>query len=278
METCSYYQDDKRFDGNIKDLTRTLRVNCAGYDSASRRVPYQYIRKDYYLQLMDRGHLTIGDDGTLFSEQQFIIHRPNKLTIYQCDSNFQYYWIHFTGSNVEQILKECGLKTDQIYTVSPKCMNHVSQLFSSIFDEFTLRKPGYDAVVAARCHELLAQLYRGITEDNQHTTNRQLYRSLHHIHSHLNSSLSVSELAHIAGMSISNFRSLFHKSLGCSPRDYILNLRLDKASVYLLESNLRISEIAPLCGFQDPLYFTRVFTKRCGVSPTQFRKSGASRP
>lgn len=53
---------------------------------------------------------------------------------------------------------------------------------------------------------------------------------------------------------------------------YLLNVRLKKAQNYLINTSLCVYEIAVMCGFESAYYFTNVFKKRYGVTPTEFRK------
>lgn len=68
-------------------------------------------------------------------------------------------------------------------------------------------------------------------------------------------------------------RKLFKKEVGLTPLEYMTQLRMKRACVLLTmqgAENYSISEIAQLCGFDDPLYFSRVFKKKYGVSPSAF--------
>ena len=69
-------------------------------------------------------------------------------------------------------------------------------------------------------------------------------------------------------------RKLFKKEMGRSPLEYLTDLRMNRARELLLDGTrkLPIAEVAEACGFSDALYFSRVFKKRFGSSPTQFRQ------
>jgi AraC-like DNA-binding protein len=74
-------------------------------------------------------------------------------------------------------------------------------------------------------------------------------------------------------MSPNYFCSLFRKKAGLSFNSYVNQTRLE-ASVYLLEhTDQRISEIADNSGFRDSVYFTQVFKKAYGCSPSEYRKN-----
>ena len=71
-------------------------------------------------------------------------------------------------------------------------------------------------------------------------------------------------------------RKLFKREIGVTPHGLLSDTRLQAAAVRLSSaepSETSISEIAHLCGFREPLYFTRMFKKKYGVSPSQFQQA-----
>ena len=81
------------------------------------------------------------------------------------------------------------------------------------------------------------------------------------------------ELMKIAGLRKSAFSAAFRKVTGTTPLRYITRSRLEKARDLLLESDLPVSAVAEMCGFSDPLYFSRCFRKQFLSSPRQYRQS-----
>lgn len=76
-------------------------------------------------------------------------------------------------------------------------------------------------------------------------------------------------------------RKRFKKELGVTPLEYMTNLRMKKAETLLTamdSGGYSIGEIAEQCGYEDPLYFSRVFKKRFGCSPSRFAKDRAAEP
>ncbi len=72
-------------------------------------------------------------------------------------------------------------------------------------------------------------------------------------------------------------RKLFKKETGLTPLEYMTNLRMKKAETMLSamwSKEWSVSEIAQMCGFEDALYFSRVFKKYYGCSPSNYAKNG----
>lgn len=86
--------------------------------------------------------------------------------------------------------------------------------------------------------------------------------------------LTVSSLAKHVGLERSYFAKLFADELHQTPHQFLLRYRLEKASRLLTHTDLPIADVAASAGFQDPVYFTRVFRKHIGCPPSDFRKHG----
>lgn len=94
---------------------------------------------------------------------------------------------------------------------------------------------------------------------------------IHHVHTHLDEHLNITDLAHLSGMSPSHFSRLFKKSVGMSPHRYILSQRVRLAKQLLDETNLPLSNIALECGFYDHSHFIVQFRRFTGITPKGYR-------
>ncbi len=94
-----------------------------------------------------------------------------------------------------------------------------------------------------------------------------------YINRHFNENIHIEKLAEHANFSVAHFINLFKAEYGETPKQYITTLRL-KNAIYLLEkTDYSISDISEMCGYSDPLYFSRVFKKYMGISPNTARKN-----
>src|SRR5215475_2513142 len=94
---------------------------------------------------------------------------------------------------------------------------------------------------------------------------------LDHIHTHLEDSLTVIELAGMVSMSPQHFANLFRQSTGLAPHRYVLGRRIERAQHLLTTTNLSLSEITLESGFASQSHFTDVFRKMLGTTPRRYR-------
>ncbi|OZQ81556.1 AraC family transcriptional regulator [Paenibacillus sp. VTT E-133291] len=108
-------------------------------------------------------------------------------------------------------------------------------------------------------------------ENDSSPNQRMVDEALAYIKLHYMNSLTLGELAERHAMSINRFSYFFHKYTGLRPIDYVVNYRMERACDFLKAGNFPIHEIAERVGYDNPLYFSRLFKKKFGVSPSAYR-------
>ncbi|MEV6794691.1 AraC family transcriptional regulator [Streptomyces sp. NPDC051320] len=84
--------------------------------------------------------------------------------------------------------------------------------------------------------------------------------------------LTIAEHAARHGMTPNELRNAVRNGAGCSPKDYLLGIRLGRAKELLAATDLPVAAVARRVGYHDPAYFSRLFTRRVGTPPVVFRK------
>jgi AraC family transcriptional regulator len=92
-------------------------------------------------------------------------------------------------------------------------------------------------------------------------------RVLELIHAALDARLTIERLASEAGLSPAHFARAFKESMGQSPHQFLLSLRLERARRMLEATGTTLSDIAHRSGFADQAHFTRAFKRSYGVTP-----------
>ena len=89
-----------------------------------------------------------------------------------------------------------------------------------------------------------------------------------------NPNLMLSDAANVAGMSNSRFSTVFAQEMGVTFTEYLTGLRMGKAKELLRATNLRSSEISSAVGYSDRHYFSYLFKKNTGMTPSEYREQG----
>ena len=91
------------------------------------------------------------------------------------------------------------------------------------------------------------------------------------MHNKFDENLSVDDYADICNLSSSRFTHIFTKTLGISPKQYLIKIKIEKAIELLENTELPIARIAELVGIADCNYFSRIFKKHTSHSPKFYR-------
>ncbi|MBR4666802.1 MAG: helix-turn-helix transcriptional regulator [Lentisphaeria bacterium] len=99
----------------------------------------------------------------------------------------------------------------------------------------------------------------------------ELENAVQLIHQHKFEKLSLDELAQSCHCSRSSFEKKFRRVFGTPPGQYLLNLRLSAAETMLRETDDSCAQIAEVCGFANQFIFSRLFSRRYGIPPRDYR-------
>ncbi|OEU96975.1 helix-turn-helix domain-containing protein [Streptomyces oceani] len=128
------------------------------------------------------------------------------------------------------------------------------------------RNPLLEIECAAAVHELLVALRRARADTT--ADGRPL---LHALARDAFLPLSIAEHATRLGLTAAELRTAVRGAAGCSPKDYLLGIRLARAQELLVGTSLSVAAVARRVGYTDPAYFSRIFARRIGTAPVRFR-------
>jgi len=105
----------------------------------------------------------------------------------------------------------------------------------------------------------------------------QTRKAIERVHSFLEDNyadkhLSLQQVADHTGFSKNYLSNLFKQETGTTIWNYLVDFRMKKAREMLLNTDLKMYEIADRLGYSEQIYFSRIFKERCGLSPSEFKK------
>jgi len=113
--------------------------------------------------------------------------------------------------------------------------------------------------------------------DQQHPVYEKVAAAVKYLHQNYAQTVTMTELVKLTGLSVAQLERNFHKIFSLTPRQMMVKIRLDAASVLLAEPDLSITEIALSCGYQDHSAFSRVFKATVNMTPSEYRELLLSR-
>ena len=158
-----------------------------------------------------------------------------------------------------------------ILIVPAEALNRIVQLAEESLEEQERHSPGFQLAVLEKL--LAAERLVFLHGQDPGSAEGKIARSLQFIKDNFTRDITLKDLAGLTKMSVSYYRRTFHSLLGISPIDCLLDYRLRQAAAMLSETTLPIGAIALKTGFNDPNYFSRLFTARKGRTPRNWRIS-----
>ena len=151
---------------------------------------------------------------------------------------------------------------------------HCVRLFLLLAEECVRSGEELDAYKESLLRAFLCSLTREIANQGsaRSIASVALMPAMAHIDLHYQENISIQTLADACMLSVSRFSHLFREVTGMTAVQYLNDLRISKAAVLLSTTDYDISEIALRTGFRDSAYFSRIFRRSCGCSPSDYRK------
>lgn len=273
------YLNNSRTD--FKDNSTPLVVgSCGTYRLKTRpKLPtyWQKGRRDYQILYVANGKTHFWFDGReeIVSTGHMVLYKPEEIQkyVYYLEDNPEVFWIHFTGSDVKNILEYHGISLDE-HVFYCGVLPDYKALFRKIIQELQLCRYGYEDYIASLFNDILLLVDRQQHEQKKATGNvqEQIERAAAYFNENYNTKISIDDYAESLHISTNGFIHNFKQYAGMSPAQYILSLRMVNAQSLLERTTYNIKEISEIVGYENPLYFSRVFKKEIGKSPAQYRK------
>lgn len=192
------------------------------------------------------------------SKGEMFVIPPYEEAYYEADEKnpWSYLWIGFNANDeLTKYLKDVIFcpEAEKIFNDMKNCAN-----FSS----------GRSKFLSARIWDLFAIL----SEKEDVRYDDYIQKALEYIHYEYMYDISVETLSKRLNLERTYFSALFKKRIGISPKQYLLNYRMDIASGLLTQKNISVSVVASSVGYSDLYTFSKMFKKHFGISPTAYAK------
>ena len=223
-----------------------------------------------------RAHFYIEGEEKIVTAGHMILYRPKETQIYEyySEDKTEVYWVHFTGGDVSNILRSYGLTKDKKIFCCGSDLEYKNH-FRAMIQELQMCKDDYPEMLEIHLRQIFIKLHRYFSTvskaDNSQIV-EDIDKAMLYFTEHYNENICIEDYAKKHNMSISWFIRNFKEYTGSTPMQYILAKRIYNAEALLQNSHYNITEISNIIGYDNPLYFSRIFKKVKGISPTEYRK------
>lgn len=266
---------------DIVDYSKPIMVTCCGYyrvhtsNVISTERPNG--RGDYQLLYIAEGKAHFYFDGKekVIHKGNMILFRPGETQIYYyyASEKPEAYWVHFTGYEVDRILDYYQMpKGENVFFTGTS--PDYQWLFRQMIQELQLRRVNYDDLLNMMLRHIFLMINRYLKEGQTASSDviNVVEKATHYFNENYNMQINIEEYAEKCHMSACWFINNFKKITKVTPMQYIVSLRITNAINLIENTDYNITEIANAVGYDNSLYFSRLFHKHTGMSPSEYKK------
>ncbi len=279
MYTNTGYMNET--DEELEDTTLPLKINSCGVYRLITRPIMSTIRPsgrpDYQILYIASGKawFSFHNESVEIPAGNMVLyppHSPQHYAYYLKDKP-EVFWLHFTGNEAAHFVSEAGFENNSILYTGVS--SRYRELFLSVIRELQLPRPCCEELTSLYLKQLFLFLKRQKEEGGLPKTDfqKQMEQAVRYFHENFTSEIEINRYAKKLHMSTCWFIRSFKQYTGMPPGRYLTSIRIKKAQELLESTDYGIGEIGNIVGYDNPLYFSRIFKKQTGISPAEYRKA-----
>ena len=213
--------------------------------------------------------------------ESFLIY-PNMQINYWADQRdpWEYCWVGFDGADARILMDAAGYSPDKP-VICPGSPEKIHQMLMEIYK--CRGQEIYQLIsMTARLYNLLAYLIEDTAKNSPVLTSRiglsHVQQACDFIANNYSRPITISDIASHANISRSQLYRVFIRHISVSPLQYLLEFRLREACTIMQHHPQSIKNIAYAVGFENPLYFSTLFKRMTGETPSEYINRCSNKP
>lgn len=230
-------------------------------------------RNDYQLLYIADGQVEFyfGNEVRYYGKGNMILFTPGTPQRYYLYAKYrpETYWVHFTGHGAHGLIRQYGIPENEPTFIGMH--DGFGRLVKRMTVELREKQTGYERTLELMLEQLLIRVARYLAVPNTHT-HTDIEQATNFFDEHFHEDIVIERVAASMFVKPCWFIRKFKAAVGQTPMQYILGLRIAKAKELLEKGGQNVSQVASAVGYDNPLYFSRIFKKYVGVSPTEYKR------
>lgn len=264
----------------LQKASAELTLLYCGWEMCSPKYRYGPNERDsYVLHIIQSGKGTLEVDGEVYmlkAGDAFLL-EPGLTAYYEADEwqPWQYMWVGFMGFKAKTYMENAGFAdNNRIIKV-----NDIEVLEGYIDKMVNSNQSTYEGELLRNGNLMLlfADLIGVFQNKSGRKYSKTVYsdyvnKAVEYIESNYSKKIRIDALATHIGIHRSYLTTVFRRMVGCTPQEYLVNIRMQNAAILLKETNLPVNEISRNIGYPNQLAFSKAFKSLYGESPRKYRE------
>ncbi|MDL0420259.1 AraC family ligand binding domain-containing protein [Caldifermentibacillus hisashii] len=233
--------------------------------------------------LKGKGIFKIDDTTYSLKKGDLFLIQPNQMVFYQADKDdpWTYAWIGIDGDLVDSILKRIGLSYPLVTrTLSIESFTEIKRILKELIESKKNNQTS-DLYIIGNLLILLSLIEKDLDfkynlkdKENKSLTYADSYveRAIAIIEKSYYRDLKINEIAEALSINRSYLSQVFKEKTGYTLKEYITDFRISRCEELLFSTNWSIEKVGKSVGFKSGSYFSKVFKKKYGMSPSKYRE------
>lgn len=241
-------------------------INSCGYYrdvSTDINVSRPEGKDNYHVLLTSSGKIRVNGEELIAGKAYLFYPSSPQYYSYESGEGSEYYWIHFSGKIVPEIIEGYGIR-EGVFDLGAsrgEFERMIKMMIRAISENFKYADD--------YCGGLLSSILALVASPP--VISSPFFKAVKLL-SDPSDNQSVEEIASIYNMSANHFIRSFKQYVGMSPNAFRIAKRMEIACEMLVSTDMSVERIACAAGYDDSLYFSRAFKKQEGMSPSEYRR------
>lgn len=260
-------------------LCKSLYLSEIGYEADTDFTPFKkQVQGNHYLivyVLKGRGWYRFKGKTFSVDENDFFVlpHDGSAVLGSSSEKPWSIFWAYFSGSQAARIVEHLVGKNSFRPRKAKPLVGRIAQ-FNDILHHLELLENIENLVYAnSRFYSFLCSFRLTVLSSRKHARKDGVIQSIEYMRENLHANVTLTDLARVAGLSVSHYCALFKKKTMQTPLNLYTTMKVQRACQMLQEKDQTIKSVAYTLGFFDQYHFSKVFKQVMGASPRDFKYS-----
>jgi AraC-like DNA-binding protein len=234
------------------------------------------IREYYILHVVvsGKGSLFVGDKRAEFKEGDCFMVPPDIPVKYDADKNdpCKYYWVGFTGTHSKELTRESNFTMENGYVNTPLNFKEIINIVKdmAIIKQNDRRISYY---LLGNLYLLFSKLMKQDSLTDNHESIDYVQQAIRFMETHFKDNISIKDVSDYVGLDRTYLFRIFKEKTSISPKEYLINIRIEEAKKLLIKTNMSINNIIFAIGYTNYVSFFNIFVAKTKQTPSGYRDS-----